>query len=35
MSISHALESLMDEVRLGKIPVNDTVAAFFLTILIS
>ncbi len=28
MSISHALESLMDEVRLGKIPVNDTVAAF-------
>jgi two-component system chemotaxis sensor kinase CheA len=28
MSISHALESLMDEVRLGKIPVNDTVAGF-------
>ena len=31
MSISHALESLMDEVRLGKIPVNDTVAGFLFT----
>jgi two-component system chemotaxis sensor kinase CheA len=28
MSISHALESLMDEIRLGKIPVNDAVAGF-------
>ncbi len=28
MSISHALESLMDEVRLGKIPLNDTVVGF-------
>lgn len=31
MSISHALETLMDEVRLGKIEVNDTVAGFLLT----
>lgn len=31
MSISHALETLMDEVRLGKIPVNDKVAGFLLT----
>jgi two-component system chemotaxis sensor kinase CheA len=28
MSISHALETLMDEVRLGKIPVNDAVVSF-------
>ncbi|RPI36849.1 MAG: chemotaxis protein CheA [Nitrospiraceae bacterium] len=28
MSISHALETLMDEVRLGKIPVGDTVVNF-------
>jgi two-component system, chemotaxis family, sensor kinase CheA len=28
MSISHALETLMDEVRLGKIPVGDTVVSF-------
>lgn len=29
-SISHALETLMDEVRLGKIPMNDGVADFLL-----
>ncbi len=29
-SISHALETLMDDVRLGKIPMDDTVAGFLL-----
>ncbi len=31
MSVSHALETLMDEVRLGKIPVNDKLADFLLS----
>jgi two-component system chemotaxis sensor kinase CheA len=30
MSISHALETLMDDVRLGKMPMNDCVAGFLL-----